>query len=156
METAQIYEMKRFSQEGREIVLCRDDEPAFFCKVDGQRHNRLADVVAALPGLQTDAGVANYALLINHFGAGPMFFMIRDIEIFKREYEAEVEVDVGDIQAYQTYGKFNLDGLHPPRIEGDQVVFFVRNTYTRQPHRVLAPLDPGSEQRVSYQILPYR
>lgn len=103
-----------------------------------------------------------FAEVSNFLWKGTSFQFIESIEKYQKNYNNQVELEKknpSDVFPYRLtdYKLFNVSTMHEPRLIEDRLHFFVFNTTTGLPYRVVCPFPYTSlSPFVHYQILPLR
>lgn len=106
--------------------------------------------------------IEQFAEISNFLWKGLQFQYVDHISDYQRFYTEQVELEkkcAGDIFQYRLtdYKIFDVSLMHEPRIEGDQLHYFVYNKTTGVPYRVVCPFPyEGTSTLVHYQVLPLK
>lgn len=129
-------------------------EDLFFVRARGQGHvvglgdtfyPDMAALLAAVPGLAEDP--LHFAKAATHYAQGSALEVISDPAAFAESYRAKIEAETpGEMWQQGTYrlrdfGIPDFDSIQAPTIEGDAVVFYLRDTALGVPYRGRAQLD---------------
>lgn len=106
--------------------------------------------------------IKEFAEISNFLWKGLQFQFIDKIADYQKFYVEQVELEKKcptDIFPYRLtdYKIFDVSVMHDPRLEGENLCYFVYNTTTALPYRVVCPFPyTTSSALVHYQILPIK
>jgi hypothetical protein len=129
-------------------------------ELEQKTHLVLWTLVQDLTELSSITYIKEFAEISNFFWKGWQFQCIESIEAFQVNYRTQIELErrhAGDIFPYRLtdYQIFDVSHMHEPRIENDNLIYFVWNTENGLPYRVVCPFPyVATSNIVHYQILP--
>lgn len=125
-----------------EIALGIDpDTGGPFAMIGDERLTEWSAVLEACAAAGAGSDAPTIARLFGHFARPLSYEPIDDPAEFEarfREALVSEDHDRGWVQSSPRLGDFGIPefaSIHPPRIEGDRLVFFARDTFTGMPYR---------------------
>lgn len=141
-------------------LLMQDQTP--LVKYEDHVFNHIWLLTQQFPLLSDPTYLKEFAELSNFLWKGLQFQFIDQIAHYQKFYTEQVELEKkysSDVFPYRLtdYKIFDVSVMHDPRLEGDQIFYFVYNTTTGLPYRVVCPFPYiSSSTLVHYQILPIK
>lgn len=129
------------------IDLMLDTSGAPMVRVDEDQHyTDIAGLMGAVPDLTAPDNATEAARAVNHLSEGFGFGVILDPEAFSttyfERYDAEkVEEWKQGRPRLRDFGRPDLSGLTPPRVDGATLVFFANDKYLGLAYQVIMPFD---------------
>jgi hypothetical protein len=129
---------------------------------DNQAFAHLWLLVQQLPLLCEGNYLKEFAEISNFFWKGVQYQCIDCIPDYQKHYVTQVELEKkhpSDVFPYRLtdYKIFDVSCMHDPRVEDGNLLYFVYNTTTGLPYRVVCPFPYASTSMlVHYQILPIK
>lgn len=126
----------------------------------GNAYNHIWLLVQEIPNLSNATFLKEFSLISNFLWKGLQFQLIDEITHYQKFYKEQVELEKKSPHAQYPYRLtnykiFDVSVMHEPRIEKGQLYYFVFQTNTRLPYRVICPFPYEiSSSIVHYQILP--
>lgn len=120
----------------------------------------LWSVVDQFPLLSDPRFIKEFAEVSNFLWKGIQFRCIASIPDYQEQYWERIELEKknpADLFEYRLtdYKTFDVSVMHEPRIEEDQLIYFVYQVSTGLPYKVVCPFPyPHDSTLVHYQILP--
>jgi len=109
----------------------------------------IGQLIELAPAITNPRWVYAFAQMVNHLAQGVDYELIVKPEDFKARYleayaaeDPNEEVGPGTVRL-RSYGLPDFDTIHPPRMEGELLVFFAENLFLGLPYRVT--MAPGGE-----------
>lgn len=129
---------------------------------DGEFYNHIWLLCQQLPLLSDPAHISIFAEIANFLWKGLQFQFIDQIADYQRFYNEQVDLErrcPTDIFQFRLtdFKIFDVSVMHEPRIDGNELSFFVYHASSALPYRVVSPF-PYIEASalVHYQILPIK
>lgn len=119
-------------------------------------------LVQHCPLLSDPAHLKAFAEISNFLWKAGQFQCIDCIADYQTHYVEQVKLEKkhpGDIFPYRLtdYKIFDVSGMHNPRLENGNLIYYVYNTANGLPYRVICPFPyTGNSTLVHYQILPIK
>lgn len=141
-------------------LLMEDQSPA--AEFQGQIIHQLWILCQQCNLLTDTAYLKEFAVISNFLWKGTSFQFIDQIEEYQKNYYAQIEREnkyPADVFPYRLtdYKIFDLSAMHDPRLIEERLHFYVSNTATGLPYRVICPFPYTSlSTLVHYQILPLK
>lgn len=129
------------------ISLTMSDAGAPQVVVDGTPVQDIAGLAAAVPDITDPHWVKVYAWALNHVAHGYKFEVILDPPAyearFMEEWDAEdpEEPAVAGVPRLRSYGKPDFSAITLPAYDGQELVFYARETYLGIPYKVTMSID---------------
>ena len=129
---------------------------------EDQFFNHIWVLVQKIHLLSDAVYLKEFAEVSNFLWKGSAFHFIDCIRDYQEIYLEQVELEKkhpSDVFPYRLtdYKIFDVSVMHEPRLEEGQVAYFVYNTATGLPYRVVCPFPYTSNSTlVHYQILPLK
>lgn len=129
---------------------------------DGQFFNHIWLLSQQLPLLSDPAYIKQFSEISNFLWKGIQFQFIENIADYQIFYIEQVELEKrcpSDIFQYRLtdYKIFDVSVIHEPRLDDGQLMYYVYNTSTGLPYRVVCPFPYSTTSAlVHYQILPIK
>lgn len=129
---------------------------------EGHLFNHIWLLSQQLPQLSEKTYIKEFAKISNFLWKGLQFQFIDQIAEYQNFYNTQVELErkcPSDIFPYRLtdYKIFDVSVMHDPRCENGQLFYFVYQTTTALPYRVVCPFPYLSTSTlVHYQILPLK
>jgi hypothetical protein len=129
---------------------------------DGQFFNHVWLLSQQMPLLSDPAYIKQFAEISNFLWKGLQFQYIESVADYQKFYTEQVELEKRcptDIFQYRLtdYKIFDVSVMHEPRLDDEQLFYYVYNTSTGLPYRVVCPFPyNGASTLVHYQILPIK
>lgn len=127
------------------IALDYSPEGAPVMMVEEARAADMAQALQLVPALADEKWVVVLAQVANHLAQGDRYSVIVDPEAFRTDYMAaraaedpDEAPEPGKIRLHN-YGIPDFSQIARPRMEGDTLVFFARNTTLGIPYRATMP-----------------
>lgn len=145
------YILRLFMQDQTPLVGCEDAV-----------YNHVWLLSQYVPHLSDPAYITEFAEIANFLWKGLQFQFIDQIADYQKFYTEQVELEKkysSDVFLYRLtdYKIFDVSVMHTPRLEGGTLFYFVYNTATGLPYRVVCPFPYTSASTlVHYQILPIK
>ena len=117
-------------------------------------------LLAEIEELSHSHYIEAFAEISNFFWKGLQFQRIYDIQEFQQHYIKQVELEKNhpaDVFPYRLsdFKIFDVSVIHEPKIENNQLIYFVFNVSNGLPYRVVCLFPyPKASTYVHYQILP--
>ncbi len=131
-------------------------------KFNEQFFSHLWLLVQQIPELSDADYLREFAEVSNFLWKGIQFECVISIESYQKRYNEQVELEKkypSDVFPYRLtdYKIFDVSVMHDPRLEEENLMYFVYNTTTGLPYRVVCPFPYTSTSTlVHYQILPVK
>lgn len=109
----------------------------------------VAGLLAAAPALMEPKWVFALAQMANHLAQGEDYELIIDPAEFKAAYMAAYDAEDPDEQVapgavrLHNFGIPDFAAIHPPKMDGNTLVFFAENIFMGIPYR--ATMQPGAQ-----------
>ena len=129
-------------------------------KFDDQLFNHIWILSQHLPLLSEIAYLKEFGIVSNFLWKGLDFQFIDCIVDYQKQYREQVELEKkcpSDVFPYRLtdYQIFDVSLMHEPKLESGTIHYFVFQTHTGLPYRVVSPFPYTSLSTVvHYQILP--
>lgn len=129
---------------------------------NGQLYHHVWLLAIQMPIISDPAYIRQFAEVSNFLWKGLQFQFIEEIDAYQRFYLDQVEMEKkcsGDLFRYRLtdFKIFDVAFMHEPLIEDGQLLYFVYNTSTGLPYRVVCPFPyTKSSTLVHYQVLPLK
>ena len=129
---------------------------------EGQVFNHVWLLTQQLPSLSDPIHIKQFAEISNFLWKGLQFQFIDNIAVYQKFYTEQVELErkfSSDVFPYRLtdYKIFDVSVMHDPHLESNQLFYFVYNSTTALPYRVVCPFPYNSTSTlVHYQILPIK
>lgn len=155
METS-VYDF--FIDEETAECILSDDGPVI--QFQEKRFTDLSALSEASPALMQVQNLSLYCRIANFLCNGISFMFIEDIQAYQKGYGQRRSYEKRRTEGLESsaadFGPFEVSGMHTPRIEGGNLVFYVEDAYYGIPYRVTSPF-PVSKERgnPTYSLLPY-
>jgi hypothetical protein len=139
-------------------LFMQDQAPVVEC--EGHFYNHVWLLGQQFPLLSDPIHLKQFAEISNFLWKGLQFQFIDQIAEYQKFYTEQVELErrcPSDIFPYRLtdYKIFDVSVMHDPRLEESILVYFVFNTTTALPYRVICPFPYNATSTlVHYQILP--
>ena len=152
--------IQMISLGSHELFFLFDHQHQPVIEVKGVQYDSLAHLLQTFPPLYDQKNLKTLAQITNFFAKGVEFQYIEDIEAFSLSYYQQVEEEQSSLlyegSAIKDYGIFDLSAMHPPKVENQTLIFFVRHDYLHIPYRVTFyyPSHPEKTLEISYELLP--
>lgn len=127
-------------------------------EVQSIQYSSLEHLIQKCPQLIHPQNIDKLAQIANFMVKGLEFQYIENIEAFRENYYQQIEIEqltlLYEGTKLKDYGIFDLSDMHPPRLNGNQLIFFVRHDYLGIPYRVTLffPITNDTPQ-LSYELL---
>lgn len=131
-------------------------------KFNEQFFSHLWLLVQQIPELSDADYLREFAEVSNFLWKGIQFECVISIESYQKRYNEQIELEKkypSDVFPYRLtdYKIFDVSVMHDPRLEEGNLLYFVYNTTTGLPYRVVCPFPYTSTSTlVHYQILPIK
>jgi len=127
-------------------LLMQDQTPLVEC--GGHFYSHIWLLIQQHLILSENAYIEQFAEISNFMWKGLQFQFVDDISSYQQFYTEQVELErkcPSDVFQYRLtdYKIFDIAVMHPPRLEGEQLHYFVYNTTTGLPYRVVCPFPYG-------------
>lgn len=129
---------------------------------EGQFFNHIWLLSQQLPHLSDFSYIKEFAEISNFLWKGLQFQFIHQIADYQQFYKEQVELEIkcpSDVFPYRLtdYKIFDVSVMHDPHLEEDHLSYFVYQSTTGLPYRVVCPFPYISTSTlVHYQILPIK
>ncbi len=139
-------------------LILRDQTP--WIEYNYQLINHISILCEKFALLNNPVYITDFAQISNFLWKGLQFHYIDQIADFQKNYLRQVELEQrhqGDVFPYRLtdYKIFDVSVMHEPRLIDEQLHYYVCQTETRLPYRVVCPFPYlCSNPHVHYQILP--
>lgn len=140
-------------------LLMHDQTPLVECA--GHFFNHIWLLVQHVPALSEISYLKEFAEISNFLWKAQQYQFIDQIAEYQKFYTEQVEREKkcpSDVFAYRLtdYKIFDVSVMHDPYVEEGQLLYFVYQTATALPYRVVCPFPYTSTSTVvHYQILPF-
>ena len=141
-------------------LLMQDQTPVV--EREGEFFNHIWLLTQHFPLLSDPAYIRQFAEISNFLWKGLQFQFIDQIENYQSFYIEQVELEKKcptDVFQYRLtdYKIFDVSVMHDPCLEEGQLLYFVYQTSTGLPYRVVSPFPyTAASTLVHYQILPIK
>lgn len=141
-------------------LFMQDETPMVEC--EGQFYNHVWLLSQQLSCLSDPAYIKEFAEISNFLWKGLQFQFIHQAADYQKFYIEQVELEKrypSDVFPYRLtdYKIFDVSVMHDPRLEEGSLSYFVYQTATALPYRVVCPFPYTSTSTlVHYQILPIK
>lgn len=145
------YTLRLFMQDQTPLVQC-----------EGHVFNHIWLLNQHVSSLSETSYLKEFAEISNFLWKGLQFQFIEHIASYQKFYTEQVELEKkfpSDVFPYRLmdYKIFEVSVMHDPRVENNQLSYFVYHTTTALPYRVVCPFPYISTSTlVHYQILPIK
>lgn len=152
--------IQTFRIGNQEINFFFDQNSQPIIEVSGSSFNNLQDLFRKHPELNEAENFDKLTQMINFLAKGLEFHIIGNIEAFKQDYRErfearEVELLDDSDDRISEFFRYDVSGMHPPRVVNGKLVFFTKHDYTGIPYAVVVNHPLTGELDISYQLLPY-
>lgn len=130
-----------------------------FIATDGKKYREVNSLIEEFPELEKENNIDKLARLANFLFQGTTYHVIDNVETFKEAYLTRIEFEKNSLDYMPMrlidHGVFDVNGMHPPKIEGTDLIFYAKDDHTGVPYRVTYPIG-NPNTKAAYQLLPYK
>jgi len=145
------------------LQLCLDGQTPLV-SVNGHYYNHIWLLNQAVPLLSNPIYIKQFAEASNFLWKGLEYQYIENIARYQQFYNDQIELEKkfpGDVFPYRLtdYKIFDVSVMHDPCLKGGMLHYYVYQTATGLPYRVICPFPYPNESAstlVHYQILPLK
>lgn len=147
---------------GSETIRLRFDNAIPTIEFKEQKFNCLWILCQQCPALCDFTNLKQFSIVSNFLWKGSSFQCVDQIDSYQKNYYAQVELEKKhptDVFPYRLtdFKIFDLSVMHEPTLFDENLHFFVYDTSTGIPYRVVCPFPyTALSTRVHYQILPLK
>lgn len=141
-------------------LIMQDQTPLIEC--DGEVFNHVWLLSQHIAILSDPAYIKQFAEISNFLWKGLQFQFIEDVVDYQNFYIEQIELEKkcpSDVFQYRLtdYKIFDVSVMHEPLLDEGQLFYYVYNTSTALPYRVVCPFPySATSTLVHYQILPIK